>query len=967
MFTVLHTNQKLGLLCSVLEHGNLELAKPLFERLPEIYPFGVSRRIAMAVSNIIGYKIEPFYREKYSHYRDNSSFRMKESWERFTCLPQITKDWNSLFNDACTIAFQLGPYIGARHEVSIKLIRLLNLFYDDVEAQSLPERENFLNIIVDLCDSVLVPAASLLDSNFVYCEELWQILGRLPYQERYRIYHRWRTIHTQRCWELSLQRGKVLGMTRYIMKRLSKDTAKVMGRQLGKLCHSYPTIPLDYLLGKVQEFQNFIGPVVDSIRFLSSLEFDVLAYCLIENLAAPEKQDFKVLDISYSPWLQSLASFSAAIFKRYNIDLGGILQYITNQLKDAKNLDLIVLREIVTSISGIESASDLTQEHLDSLCGGDILRSEASSLQMNKLNRRSINRLRDALLKDGLFESLCILIGQQRQFIVFRDSAEYPLKLATQMLDQCQETFVQFFHFLRTNLKPEQYSKRLPSALELLTDYHLSVDAMFCLMRPVYMNEIGTSYESAKQKYKEEHEDITSLDNAQKSLIYREIFINRLDTLSEELAKAFPQTMWQDITYRLHTIFWLLSVNDLIVPEAAYERNIEKIHKELKELHQVSSDSGLLGIRGGAATLRRTAKEEERLKSLELKLNEEKKRQLEHKARILDILSDEDIKKNFFAKSLPNKSSQTLRFLQSCIFPRVICSEVDAVYCAELVRALHITKTNDFQTIVLFDKIFTDVSPILGGFSERETVCFGRFCCILLELILHWHSSKNVFQEECEGFPGCVTKIRKKDMDDKAAADAFTYEFYRSICYKWMIRLTKSLSFMLQQTNYILIRNSLTFMLMILPTYPLLTQLDANIQKNVAACRDREKTNRQDLNLLCTSFLINLKKRNEGFKNGGSRRLYEINEFCSVKATKSSSSTNGTTRKQPVTAHNSEVKEELRDESANSSPTPPTSSKRDTSQPTPAKRSRPLIRSKLKFSNFLITQCDCVLIFTSIF
>jgi len=67
-----------------------------------------------------------------------------------------------------------------------------------------------------------------------------------------------------------------------------------------------------------------------------------------------------------------------------------------------------------------------------------------------------------------------------------------------------------------------------------------------------------------------------------------------------------------------------------------------------------------------------------------------------------------------------------------------------------------------------------------------------------------------------------------------------------------------------------------------LPTYPLLTQLDANIQKNVALCRDREKTNRQDLNLLCTSFLINLKKRNEGFKNGGSRSMYEINEFCSV-------------------------------------------------------------------------------------
>jgi hypothetical protein len=58
--------------------------------------------------------------------------------------------------------------------------------------------------------------------------------------------------------------------------------------------------------------------------------------CLIENLAAPEKQDFKISDISYSPWLQSLAAVAAAIFKRYAIDFGGILQYIANQLKDQK-------------------------------------------------------------------------------------------------------------------------------------------------------------------------------------------------------------------------------------------------------------------------------------------------------------------------------------------------------------------------------------------------------------------------------------------------------------------------------------------------------------------------------------------------------------------------------------------------------------------------------------------------------
>jgi hypothetical protein len=75
---------------------------------------------------------------------------------------------------------------------------------------------------------------------------------------------------------------------------------------------------------------------------------------------------------------------------------------------------------------------------------------------------------------------------------------------------------------------------------------------MFCLLRPVYMNEILVSYDLAKQRYKEDDtNNTTKLDNTQKSDIYKEIFINRLDLLSEEVEKAFPQSMWQDITYRL--------------------------------------------------------------------------------------------------------------------------------------------------------------------------------------------------------------------------------------------------------------------------------------------------------------------------------------------------------------------------------------------------------------------------------
>lgn len=39
----------------------------------------------------------------------------------------------------------------------------------------------------------------------------------------------------------------------------------------------------------------------------------------------------------------------------------------------------------------------------------------------------------------------------------------------------------------------------------------------------------------------------------------------------------------------MHTIFWLLSVNDLSAPLTAYERGIDKCRKELIEL-QASSE-----------------------------------------------------------------------------------------------------------------------------------------------------------------------------------------------------------------------------------------------------------------------------------------------------------------------------------------------------------------------------------------
>ena len=93
-------------------------------------------------------------------------------------------------------------------------------------------------------------------------------------------------------------------------------------------------------------------------------------------------------------WLQSLSNFCGAVYKKYNIELTGILQYVANQLKNKKSLDLLILKEIVLKMSGIEASEEMTNEQIDAMAGGDLLRQEAGSFNQIKNTKKSSQRLK---------------------------------------------------------------------------------------------------------------------------------------------------------------------------------------------------------------------------------------------------------------------------------------------------------------------------------------------------------------------------------------------------------------------------------------------------------------------------------------------------------------------------------------------------------------------------------------------
>lgn len=270
-------------------------------------------------------------------------------------------------------------------------------------------------------------------------------------------------------------------------------------RVLGKVTHSSPGLTFDYILSQIQLYDNMINPVVDALKYLSPLSFDVLGYSIIEALNNPGKDRTKTDATSISLWLTALSSFCGAVFKKYSIELEGILQYVANQLKSENSLDLLILKEIVLKMGGIEAAEEVTNSQIEAMAGGELLRAEAGSFTQVKNVKKSSMRLKDALIDSNLAVPLCLLMAQQRNCVVYRETEHSHLKLVGKLFDQCQDTLVQFGVFLASSMSIDDYTRRLPPLGQLLSRFHVNMDLAFFIARPMFNHMISEKFEVRKR------------------------------------------------------------------------------------------------------------------------------------------------------------------------------------------------------------------------------------------------------------------------------------------------------------------------------------------------------------------------------------------------------------------------------------------------------------------------------------
>ena len=171
------------------------------------------------------------------------------------------------------------------------------------------------------------------------------------------------------------------------------------------------------------------------------------------------------------------------------------------------------------------------------------------------------------------------------------------------------------------------------------------------------------------------------------------------------------------------------------------------------------------------------------------------------------------------------------------------------------------------MTIFFAFQIFCDITYTVTSCTENEADRYGRFLAAMLEIVMKWHKSKEVFERECVGYPGFVTKFRVttnesgEKEDPKNSKDHVDYENYRHVVHKWHFKIAKALVVCLESKDYVQIRNALAILTKILPYFPVITKLNGVIEKRIEKVCNDEKDSRKDIYNKALSYSAQLKKR----------------------------------------------------------------------------------------------------------
>lgn len=689
----------------------------------------------------------------------------------------------------------IGEHICLDLDLFAKVCRVLrHILVSHPEVAANNDEKTWIHGIIS---RVLLPGLALVDpGNPGIANELWAVLRCMPYGERYKAYSILKSDLYAIRNPLILKRALVIASTKSKLRRLAVETVKQQGRQIGRLSHSNPVVVFSTLLDQVEVYGNIIGVAVDALKYTTSLSNDVIVFLLIEKLAS-SREKLQGGDGVLSVWLNALASFAGTFFRRYpDTDVTGLLQFLINGLASRKSLDMVVLRNLVSSMAGIQVIAEISDDQLEGRSGGLVLRAQTNVLsRLGGSKRKAASALHSAMtakvagantnggeheVKFGVV--LVLLLAHQRGSIIIDSSISKQIKLTGRLYDECHMTLLQLVQFLSVKMSSPSlkivsearsaYLSVLPSMKDLLAVHSLSPGLAFHISRSRFSAFIRNNNNKniTSEKPHEGSEAQLSSESSPHSNMSK-ISCSPLEegTLSSVQA-CMPEDTWLSISPSLYSIFWALSLYDIYTPNEKYESTKATLQNSVRSI-----DSTLRTTDSTTKAARDLRREQRSKRNANEDLVHEQKVQTANMEAVISWIKRHADKLLAGCKQL-DKTPQC--FLQNCILPRTLISPEDAYYCAKFAATMNDIEVPYWSSLNYYDKMHRCLPALVYCITEREAANLGVFFKETLRLLSKWNNAET-YASCCATKPGFSISI-KSESNIKA-----TYEQYSKIFKKW--------------------------------------------------------------------------------------------------------------------------------------------------------------------------------------
>ncbi|KAI0832504.1 transcription factor/nuclear export subunit protein 2-domain-containing protein [Trametes gibbosa] len=777
----------------------------------------------------------------------------------------------------------------------------------------------------------LLPALPLIRGNAVCTVDVWNIIRQFETTLRWQLYGEWKLSTYKSHPELRVRQVQTDRESKGILRRLSHNTIDALSGNVAKLAHSNPCIFFTNAVNQIMAYDNLAGVVIQSLNYVTIMGFDVLVYVILEALANPNKDRVKDDGVNTSDWLQSLASFTGMLFRRYSADLTPLLSYVVHQLHNGQTTEIVVFRELIWKMAGIQPLPSLSDSQIAAMAGGPTLRIEAvaSSTRGARLDPADVilrgpQRLGKALLDSSLALPLLVQMAQQRQACVFRAPDAY-LKSLASLFDTTHGVLLQYLELLTTPtvITPEEYANKVvPSLAELNEQYGICAPMCMQIYRPImnkallvgilldYMTILLTELAEEAEKRlkaalltaKREPNSSTSRvaspnpgsDSAANGEVSAEAkpagtdsqqmdvsmestdaqlipspespWLPELHSYFEDVKKIAPGNAAEIIGPAFYLTFWQMSTYDLSPPALKYDDECTA----LRALSRAEDSLCIAADRSADRAKRMSAnthrEKRNRINMIVSKLSEELKEQTVARAFTIKRLARE--KQHWFSHN-PKALTLASCIIEYCLQPRCLMSPMDADFCAQFIKVMHLQGTPGFSTLQCYDKLLSDhVKVVVFSCSEFEARNYGRFLLGILTDISKWFQDEQLFLQENRTKIGSSTvflpglQLRWTPKPVIAQEDLITWADFKQVVRKWHRKLNKSLVECVESGEFMHIYNAIIVLKEILPVFPLAAVHEfggVNLARSVE--RFLEKEDRGDLKILGRAYYASLKKR----------------------------------------------------------------------------------------------------------